>query len=758
MLLALVAPAFAGLLINEVVYDPSGSDDGYEWVELCNSGSDTVDLTSYQLQSAGTSYTEVYTFLSGTIAPGEYVLVGSGSTLYTGSFSPNLQNGGTESDGLRLVDGSGATVDTVLYDGPNSSGLTEDDGTTPAEGAPAATSGKGLGRWPDCTDTNVSAVDFALYTSGTPMAVNVDPAPDSGGGDDTGTPPDTADCTGSEGVVINELMPNPPGADEGGEWLELRNNGAAGVTLDGWTLEIDTAAFDGSAAYTFPAGTVLAAGGYVVVGAGGLAVTLDMGNAGTSADGVRLACNATPVDTVIYGTTNSDSFLDDTGAVATSLAPKPAEGDSLQRIPDGVDTNASAVDFASGGASPGVANTGSVVSTADCTGSEGVKVNEFSYTTDEEWIELYNGGSTAVLADAWALEFGTSSYSKSVELPAGTVIAPGDYLVIGSAGAATKDLELDMDLGNASSIDALRITCNGDAVDTVAYGSGSNDDGWVDDTGTVATSFAPKAGDGESVARISDGYDTDQSGHDFAVSSTPTPGEPNPTIEPAVCETDGATALKINEFVYDPDGADGGYEWMELVNTGTTELRLDDYVIETAGSDFGEEFRFPSGTRLAAGGFVVVGGENVEEATYTDDGFGLDNGSSDAAGLRVVDCEGTVLDTVLYGKDLVSGITGDNGSLEVVPDTSTAYSLGRYPDGADSDAAADWHPYALTSPGEANADPGAGGDGPGQHPKTGCGKDSSGAPTEGGCSTVLPLGGMEVGLALLALVRRRRRG
>ena len=99
MLLALVSPALAGLLLNEVVYDPSGADDGLEWIELCNSGTTTLDLAGFSLENAGDSYTEVYTFASGTLAPGAYLVVGGATGAYAGSFSPNIQNGGAETDG-----------------------------------------------------------------------------------------------------------------------------------------------------------------------------------------------------------------------------------------------------------------------------------------------------------------------------------------------------------------------------------------------------------------------------------------------------------------------------------------------------------------------------------------------------------------------------------------------------------------------------------------------------------------------------------
>ena len=74
--------------------------------------------------------------------------------------------------------------------------------------------------------------------------------------------------------------------------------------------------------------------------------TLEMGNASSSGDSIRLLDNASNiVDTVIYGPNNSDGFEDDTGAVTSSVAPEPASGESVGRLPDGSDTDACGVDF-----------------------------------------------------------------------------------------------------------------------------------------------------------------------------------------------------------------------------------------------------------------------------------------------------------------------------------------------------------------------------------------------------------------------------
>ncbi len=755
MFLALAAVSHAGVLLNEVLYvtSQSGGDAGYEWIELCNNGTRTVDLTGYALQSGGSSWSESYTFASATIAPGEYVLVGYGSTLFPGTFSPNLQNAGSATDGVRLVDTTGAPVDTLLYDTPNDNALTDDLGVAGTSFADTTGDDESLGRWPNCTDSGLSAVDFAVYVTPSPGVLNIEPA---SGGDDTGTSSSTADCTGANDVVINELV---YATDV--EWIELYNSGSASIVLDGWTFQYGTSSYASSK--EIPAGTTLEPGGLLVIGSPGAAIKdfeldMDLGNATSTADGVRLVCDGAAVDSVVYGSPNTDNFVDDSDAIATSLAPEAGSGASLQRAPNGIDTDQCGADFVADPLpSPGTANTALPAIVTDCSGSGDVVINEFTAVTGFEWIEIHNRGSTSLSVEGWVLEFGTSSFNNTAALPRDRVIPADGYLVVGSAGATYKDVELDLqDLGNASNADGLRLTCDALAIDTVIYG-GTNSDNWMDDSGAVATSIAPDpTSDGFTVARSPDGVDTNASGDDFGLLE-PSPGAANP--DPPPCTVAGGEALKINEVQYDPSDDDSEYEWIELYNAGSTALSVSGYVLEQAKSSWGSAYMFPADAEIPAGGYLLVGAASAE-VDYVADSLDLGQGSG-GDGVRMLDCEGTVLDTLLYGDALEDEILGDAGSIEVVPGSSEGASLGRFPDGGDTNAAADWHAYGTPTPGAANTDPadiggGDGGDGP-----KGCGKSTApggGAAPGGGCTTVLPLGGLEAALAALALARRRRQG
>ncbi len=64
----------------------------------------------------------------------------------------------------------------------------------------------------------------------------------------------------NEDIVINEIMADPPSNQRDGEFIELYNRGASAVDVGGWQL-------DDGVNFTIPAGTIIPAGGYLVIGA-----------------------------------------------------------------------------------------------------------------------------------------------------------------------------------------------------------------------------------------------------------------------------------------------------------------------------------------------------------------------------------------------------------------------------------------------------------------------------------------------------------
>lgn len=509
-------------------------------------------------------------------------------------------------------------------------------------------------------------------------------------------------CAAALGApVINEVLSNPSGKDDGQEWVELYNPGPSAADLSGWKLEAGTSSY--ATKYTFPAGATLAAGDWLLIGESGVlgadyaldaGKLLGLGNASSSADAVRLVTSASAVvDTLVYGPTNSDGWLDDTGVAATSLPAMPSEGSSLARKADGVDTNAGALDFgAAPTPTPGAANASS------CETGDGLVINEVlpnpaGSDADAEWVELYNDTGATIDLSAFALTFGTSSFSKRVKFPAGTTIGPGAWLVVGGPLATDTDVVVTgLDLGNASSnADAVRVEdCLGDAIDTLVYGA-TNPDAWKDDTGAVATSFGPVPLDGQSIARVDDGVDTDVCGVDFALLPFPTPGLSN-AASAGDCGGPGSGVV-LNELLVDPVGSDNGAEWVELYGAGDVTVDLSGWAIATAttGTKWTAANPIPTGTSLAPGGRLLLAGKGYTGASdlvITD--LSLPNGTN-GDGVRLQDCRGVAADTVVYGGKNDDAVVDDSGAVatSLAPDPPEAASLQRLVDGLDSDDCGD---------------------------------------------------------------------
>ena len=155
-------PTGSSLVLSEVFYDASGSDNNYEWIELFNSGSEAIDLSNYSLGSGGSNYTYSTVQLSGTIAPCETFVVGGTRSTSTNAnpsydqkynFSPDIQNSGSTADGIALFDvpssqitGSTIPVDAVIYGGSNGSGLIDETGNASVPEVGDASAGKSIER------------------------------------------------------------------------------------------------------------------------------------------------------------------------------------------------------------------------------------------------------------------------------------------------------------------------------------------------------------------------------------------------------------------------------------------------------------------------------------------------------------------------------------------------------------------------------------------------------------------------------------
>lgn len=116
--------SFAAVSISEVMYDPSGADDGHEWIEVYNSGA-SFDLSKWKLFEGGTNH-GISAYAGGSNVPtgGYAVLVDSPSKFladwpsFSGQIFDTVFSGGlnnTNGETLILRNDSLSDVDSVTY-------------------------------------------------------------------------------------------------------------------------------------------------------------------------------------------------------------------------------------------------------------------------------------------------------------------------------------------------------------------------------------------------------------------------------------------------------------------------------------------------------------------------------------------------------------------------------------------------------------------------------------------------------------------
>jgi hypothetical protein len=150
----------------------------------------------------------------------------------------------------------------------------------------------------------------------------------------------------------------------------------------------------------------------------------------------------------------------------------------------------------------------------------------------------------------------------------------------------------------------------------------------------------------------------------------------------------GVTAAAANEFV-------------ELVNAGSEAVDASGYRVVYRSAAGGSDTllaTLPAGTILAPSGHYLLGGSGYAGSVAPDQSFapGL---AATAGGVGVRAADGTLLDSVGYGATAANGFV--EGSPAPAPPTtvSPGSSIGRLPDGADSnDNAVDFAVSATPTP------------------------------------------------------------
>ena len=155
------------------------------------------------------------------------------------------------------------------------------------------------------------------------------------------------------GLVISEIYYNAPGGDTGKEWVEIFNGTPAAIDLAGYSLANAGTAYTTSVVQLvgeLAPGQCFVVGGPTTGEESANAIydqvfdfEPDFQNSGDKADAIALfhmpadavTGNAVPVDAVVYGGSNANNLLDETGEVNEPDIGKASTGSSAERTPEG---------------------------------------------------------------------------------------------------------------------------------------------------------------------------------------------------------------------------------------------------------------------------------------------------------------------------------------------------------------------------------------------------------------------------------------
>jgi hypothetical protein len=261
-----------GLLITEVMYDPIGSEPHEEWIEIYNDTQGSLELFRFKIGDARDTEDSggMYRFPDGSnMAAGQVIVIANRSTSFEAVFGfksdfeyvdtdPDVPNMikytqwaagsvslGNSGDEVLLLDSDDQIADAVSWGSSNWAFFPD---------VPDYSAGHTIERYPARLDTD-SVDDWRDQDLPNPGTIDATPP--------TLTPEPTATSEADNSLLISEVF-YEAGSGNDGEWIEIYNHGDSVIDIGGYHIG-DEESSGSEGLYIFPEGTIISAGGTIVI-------------------------------------------------------------------------------------------------------------------------------------------------------------------------------------------------------------------------------------------------------------------------------------------------------------------------------------------------------------------------------------------------------------------------------------------------------------------------------------------------------------
>lgn len=243
VLFSMPTPASAAIILSEI--QVAGKEASDEFVEVYNSGDESVSLSGWSLRrkSAGDTTAKgnsLKTFATGDTIPAHgYFLWASSGGVFKDHADATTGGGLSDNNSLALYDKTGILIDSLTWGTGHTLPYSPAQFGNPDESESFTRDQNSL-TWSETKNPTATNAEGAVFE------MKMDSA-------ETG-PSDYK-------ILINEILPNPKEKGDEGEFIELYNPGDETVDLSGW--EIHDASATGK--YVFPGSAEILPLGYLVV-------------------------------------------------------------------------------------------------------------------------------------------------------------------------------------------------------------------------------------------------------------------------------------------------------------------------------------------------------------------------------------------------------------------------------------------------------------------------------------------------------------